>query len=437
MILDETQVRAILDKALSYATADEVRVNLQGGRRANTRFALNGVTTCGDADSLTVTVTAGFGRRHAAASTTEVDDGALRRVVAAAEQLARIAPEDPEHVPELGPQQYLPVDPWADRTAGAVPAVRAEGVATAIGRAEADGLESSGYFEHGSEFSAVGNSRGLFGWSRRTDASFTVTMRADGGSSSGWAGATSRDIGEVDCEAASRRAAEKALAARDPRPLEPGVYPVILEPQAVRDFLTFALWCFDARRADEGRSFFTRPGGGNKIGQRVAGENITIRSDPTHPDVLGTRFGADGLPARPQTWIENGVLRQLVYSRYWAGKQGVEPTGLPTGLIVEGGEGTVDDLIAAADRAVLITRFWYIRFVDPQTILLTGLTRDGLFWVEDGRIRHGLRNFRFNESPIAVLNRVTGLSAPVRVSGALIPALAAGGFTFASASDSV
>ena len=437
MNFDATQARAIIDRALRFATADEVRVNVGGGRGGNTRFALNSVTTCGDVDNLSVAVTAYFGQRHATATTSECDDGALERVVATAEELAHVAPEDPEYVPELGPQDYLPLDPWADSTAGATAEVRARAAGAAIEAAAGRDLEASGYYEHGHGSTAVGNTTGLFGWSRGTGASFTVTMRADGGASSGWAADNSRDITEVDHDAAIRRAVAKAEAARDPQPLEPGVYPVILEPLAAADFMGYVQWSMDARRADEGRSFFTKPGGGNKTGERIAGENITIRSDPAHPAILACPFGGDGMPARPRTWIGKGVLQQLYYTRYWAQKQGKEPTGPPSSLIIEGGEGTVDDLIKSTDRAVLVTRFWYIRFVDPQTILLTGLTRDGLFWVEDGEIRHGLRNFRFNESPIAVLNKVAAMSAPVRVGGSLVPAIAAREFTFSSTSESV
>ena len=437
MIPSDTEAREIIDTALGFASGTETRVNVGGGRHSNTRFALNSVTTCGDVDSLAVAVTAYFGQRHATATTTETDRDALRRVVATAEELARVAPEDPEYVPELGPQEYLPLDPWADATAEATPEVRAGAAQAAIDAATARGLESSGYYEHGHGASAVGNSQGLFGWSRGTHASFTVTFRTEGGGSSGWASANSRDIAEVDHAAAVRRALEKAEAGRDPQPLEPGVYPVILEPQAVADFVRYAVWCMDARRADEGRSFFTRPGGGNKIGEQVVGANITLRSDPTHPAILGSPFGGDGLPNRAQTWVEGGTLQQLYYDRYWAHKQGKEPTGSPSSLILEGGEGSVDDLIQAADRAVLVTRFWYIRYLDPQTILLTGLTRDGLFWVEGGQIRHGLRNFRFNESPIAVLSKVTAMSEPVRVGGSLVPAIAASEFTFSSTSESV
>jgi predicted Zn-dependent protease len=436
MILDEAQVRQIIERAISFSSADEVRVNLRGGREGNTRFALNTVTTCGDVESLHVAVTACFGRRRAAATASQVDDDSLRRVVRAAEELARVAPEDPEHVGELGPQEYLTSNAWADGTAEATPALRARAALGAVEAAEARQMETSGYFEHGQGFSAAGNNRGLFAWSRHTDASFSVTMRADAGGS-GWASSNSRDIDEVDYEQATRLAVEKARAARDPRPLEPGVYPVILEPQAACDFLSWALWCMSARQADEGRSFFARPGGGNRIAQQVAAETVTIRSDPAHPAVPGDTFQADGLPLRPQTWIERGVLKRLVYDRFWAQKQHTEPTGWPANVIVEGGEGTVDDLVRAASRAVLVTRFWYIRFVDPQTLLLTGLTRDGTFWVEDGQIRHAVRNFRFNESPMAVLNKVTALSAPVRVGYAFMPAVAAGEFTFSSASESV
>jgi predicted Zn-dependent protease len=437
MILDDARARAVVDKAVSLSSADETRVSLHGERRANTRFACDTVTTCGDVASVSLQVRASFGKRHAAATTTDLDDDAIERAVRTAEELAHAAPEDPEHMPELPPQEYLEVDRWAASTAEARAQNRAQAVQAAIQQAEADNLHTSGYFEHGQGLSAVGNSSGLFAWSRGTDAAFSVTMRTDDGSGSGWASSNSRDIGEVDSGEAVRLAAEKARAARDPRPLAPGVYPVILEPQAVSNLLGVLLWCLDARDADEGRSFFARPGGGNKIGRKVAGDNITIRSDPAHSAVPSCPFHADGLPATPQSWIEAGLLKQLTYSRFWAQKQNAQPTGRPSNLIMDGGQGTVGDLVRQADRAVLVTRFWYIRFLDPQTILLTGLTRDGTFWVEDGQIRHGLRNFRFNESPVALLNHVTAMSAPVRVENAFVPAIAAGEFTFASASASV
>jgi len=437
MILTEPQARKLLDQALSFATADEVRVNLWGGRTGNTRFALNSITTCGDEDGLSIDITAYFGKRHATASANETGAAALRRLVAKAEELARVAPEDPEYVPELGPQTFLPVTPYFESTAKATPRLRAKAARAAINPAVKKNLTVAGYFEHSHGVSAVGNNKGLFGYYPATDASFSVTARTPDGAGSGWASDNSRDIAEVDYASVGRRAIAKALASRDPRRLEPGVYPVILEPAAVEEFLQFAVWAMNARNADEGRSFYSKPGGGNKIGHKIIGENITLRSDPTCPEVLGAPFGGDGLPAQKHTWVERGVLQKLFYDRYWAQKQGKEPTGHPSNLLFDGGAGTVEDLIRETDRAVLVTRFWYIRYLDPQTILVTGLTRDGLFWVENGRISHSLKNLRFNESPIAVLNKVTGLSKPTRIGGSLIPALRATEFTFSSTSDSV
>jgi predicted Zn-dependent protease len=201
--------------------------------------------------------------------------------------------------------------------------------------------------------------------------------------------------------------------------------------------MRFGSYALNARSADEGRSFFSKAGGGNKTGEKVAGDNVTMRSDPTHPELLGSPFGGDGQPAKKNIWIKNGVLTQLYYGRYWAKKQGKEPTGYPSNIIIEGEQGTLDELISNTDRAVLVTRFWYIRFVDPQSLLLTGLTRDGTFWVENGRIKHAIKNFRFNESPMAIFNKITGMSEPVRVGGSMVPAIRASEFTFSSLSDAV
>jgi predicted Zn-dependent protease len=437
MIFSEAQAKEIIQKAITFSTADEVRVNLSGGRSGNTRFALNSITTSGDEDTLDLEVTAYFGKQKASARGTEMDDAGVKRLVKMAEELAHFAPEDPEYVPELGPQTYLPINLYFKNTANALPELRAKGVLSSIEPAQKKQLDAAGFFEHGNSFTAVGNNRDLFGYYKGTRASYSVTVRTADGTGSGWGSDSSRNIAEVNYVGVSNRAIGKAESSREPKILEPGVYPVILEPQAVADFLRFALFTMSARSADEGRSFYAKRGGGNKIGEKVVGENITWRSDPTHPDILGRPFGSDGFPAKKMVWIKNGVLKQLYYDRYWAQKQNKEPTGFPTNLIFEGGQGTLDELIKETDRAILVTRFWYIRFVDPQTILLTGLTRDGTFWVENGQVKHAIKNFRFNESPIAVLNKVTGLSKPVRAGGLLVPALRASEFTFSSLSEAV
>ena len=437
MILSESESRSIIEQALSFSSADEIRVNLSGGRSGNTRFALNSITTSGDEDTLNVRVLAYFGKRHATASGTSFKDGALEKIVQNAEEAARFVPEDPEYVPELQPQTYLPINPYFSSTAAATPQLRVKGVQSSIEPSINKNLLSAGFFSNRHGFSAVGNNNNLFGYYRSSNASFSVTTRTQDGSGSGWGSDSARDIDQVDYQAASRRALEKAETSSHSKTLEPGTYPVILEPQAVADFMRTGSYALNARSADEGRSFFSKLGGGNKIGEKVAGDNVTMRSDPTHPELLGRPFGGGGLPAKKNTWIENGVLTQLFYDRYWAEKQGKEPTGYPSNIIIEGDKGTLDDLISSTDRAVLVTRFWYIRFVDPQSLLLTGLTRDGTFWVENGRIQHAIKNFRFNESPMAVLNKITDMSESVHVGGSMVPAIRASEFTFSSLSDAV
>ena len=437
MILSESESRSIIEQALSLSSADEIRVNLSGGRSGNTRFALNSITTSGDEDTLNVRVLAYFGKRHATASGTSFKDGALEKIVQTAEEAARFVPEDPEYVPELQPQTYLPINPYFSSTAAATPQLRVKGVQSSIEPSINKNLLSAGFFSNRHGFSAVGNNNNLFGYYRSSNASFSVTTRTQDGSGSGWGSDSARDIDQVDYQAASKRALEKAEASSHSKTLEPGTYPVILEPQAVADFMRTGSYALNARSADEGRSFFSKSGGGNKIGEKVAGDNVTMRSDPTHPELLGRPFGGGGLPAKKNTWIKNGVLTQLFYDRYWAEKQGKEPTGYPSNIIIEGDKGTLDDLISGTDRAVLVTRFWYIRFVDPQSLLLTGLTRDGTFWVENGRIQHAIKNFRFNESPMAVLNKITDMSESVRVGGSMVPAVRASEFTFSSLSDAV
>ena len=437
MILSSTEAREIIDRLLSLSTADEMRVNLSGGRSGNTRFALNSISTSGDEDTLNIRVTAYFGKRHGTASANETDTAALEKLVRAAEELAKLSPEDREYVPELEPQEYLDINPYASATARATPATRVKAALSAIKPSTRKKLESAGFFQHNNRFSAVGNNKGLFGYYPSTNASYSVTVRSASEGGSGWASDNARDINKVKYRQVSNRAVDKALKSRGAKTLEPGVYPVILEPQAVSDLIAFAGRAMSARSADEGRSFYSKTGGGNKIGEQVVGNNITIMSDPAHAQLLGAPFGGDGLPARKMVWIKDGVLQNLFYTRHWAREKGVEPTGFPSNIIIPGGKGSLNQLIRGTDRAVLITRLWYIRYVDPQTILVTGLTRDGTFWVEGGKIRHAVKNFRFNESPIALLNKVTGMSKPTRVGSSLLPAIRASAFTFSSLSEAV
>jgi predicted Zn-dependent protease len=275
----------------------------------------------------------------------------------------------------------------------------------------------------------------------------TTTIRTPNGTGSGWAGGTHNDWTQVPASTElAARAVEKAQQSTNPVDLGPGRFTVVLEPTAVGSLIRLLAFSLDARTADEGRSFFSRRGGGNKIGERVADDRVTLFSDPQHPAILERPFTDEGLPVGRTVWIEQGVLRNLAYNRYWAEKQGTRPVPLAGGIRMEGGEGTVADLVATVERGLLVTRFWYIRGVDRRTLLFTGLSRDGTFLIEDGRVAGAVKNLRFNESPIAMLNNVESIGAPVRVvaseSGGLgaavvVPPLVVRDFRFTAVSDAV
>ncbi|HUE76767.1 MAG TPA: TldD/PmbA family protein [Longimicrobiales bacterium] len=440
------EARTITGKALSFSSADQARVNLSSGEEGNTRFAVNQVSTSGDVYDANLEVTSAFGKRVASASTNRFDDDSIRRVVETSERLARLVPENPEYMGELDPQRYPSVDALAAATADLTPEERARMITRVTEPAADRGLLSTGFLVHGARSQAVANSRGLFAYSPASGANFTTTVRTPDGTGSGWAGAGSHDISDIDIAALGRRAIEKAELSRDPRAVEPGRLTVILEPTAVANLVSLMMFSMGARSADEGRSFFSRQGGGNKIGERIVDERVTIISDPAHPDLRGVPFNGEGLPNRRMTWIEDGVVRNLIYDRFWADREGTQPTGFPAGYFMEGGDATVDEMIRSTERGLLITRFWYIRGVDPRTILYTGLTRDGTFLIENGSISHSVKNLRWNESPIFMLNNIEMMGTPTRVSpsesssasnSVLVPAIKARDFNFTSLSDAV
>jgi predicted Zn-dependent protease len=292
----------------------------------------------------------------------------------------------------------------------------------------------------------MANNKGMFAYRRQTGSAMTTTVRTPDGTGSGWAGASHHDWTKIDAAALGARAIEKAKRSVNPVAIEPGRYTVVLEPTAVGNLVQLIAGSLAARNADEGRSFFSKPGGGTKIGQKVIDERVTLLSDPFDAETPGAPFGGDGLPTRKNTWIENGVVKNLAYDRYWAQKQGVEPNGAGGGLRMSGGDVSLEDMIASTQRGLLLTRLWYIRPVDPRTILFTGLTRDGTFLIENGKITRAVKNLRWNESPIFMLNNLEAMGRPVRVSASedgspgqavVVPPVKARDFNFTSTSDAV
>lgn len=437
-ILTKEEAKKIIDKVLSYAKADETAVNLSGRKTGNIRYARNTVSTSGESTDLSLSVTAVFGKKSGTSSVNEFDDQSLEKAVRRAEEIALLAPENPEYVSMLGPQEYHEIsEAYAASTAGIDPEYRAKAALDSIEICRKGNLTSAGYLEDQAGFVAMGNSKGLFAYHRSTSVDFSITVRTEDGTGSGYMAQDYNDVVRLNAAGATEIAAQKAMASRNAVALEPGKYTVILEPEAASNLLQGMIRSLDARNADEGRSFLSRRGGGTRLGEKLFDERVTVISDPSHPEIPSSGFAMDGRPREKTTWIEKGVVKNLAYSRFWAQKQGVKDLPPPGGFIMEGGNESLADLIKNTKKGILVTRFWYIRAVDPQTLLYTGLTRDGTFYIEDGKIKHPIKNFRFNESPVIMLNNVEAMGKPVRVNGSLIPPLKIRDFTFSSLSDAV
>ncbi|MBA2244098.1 MAG: TldD/PmbA family protein [Gemmatimonadetes bacterium] len=440
------EARAIADRVLGFATAEQARVNIWSGAEGNTRFAVNQISTAGDIANAQLVVTSSFGRRVASATSNRFDDESLRRVVETSERLARLVPEDPEYLGELEAQQYPEARAFFESTAGLGPEARARAVMEVTSRARNRDLVSTGFLPYQAGSQAVATSRGLFAYNQTTQANFTTTVRTPDGTGSGWAGSGAHDWSQVNTRELGERAIEKAERSRNPRAVEPGRWTVVLEPTAVANLVSLMMFSLAARTADEGRSFFSRQGGGNRLGERFLDERVSIYTDPSDPNLFSTPFTSEGLGNRRTQWVENGTLQNLVYDRFWAQRQGKEATGFPAGYYMAGGDATLEEMIASTQRGLLVTRFWYIRSVDPRTILFTGLTRDGTFLIENGRVTTAVKNLRWNETPIFMLNNIEMMGRPTRVSASesgdigpavMVPPLKARDFTFTSLSDAV
>ncbi|MER3318277.1 MAG: TldD/PmbA family protein [Allomuricauda sp.] len=436
-IYTREEAKKILEKALSFSKADACEINLGGSNSGNIRYARNTVSTAGYRSSQSLVVQSSFGKKAGTATIDEFDDASLEKVVRRSEELAQLSPENPEFMPPLGPQEYDEAITYKEATANVTPEYRAEVANKSIVPAAAKDVTAAGFLDDSAQFSAMINSNGLFAYNQSTDVDFTVTMRTNDGTGSGWVTRDYNDISKFDADEASKTAIDKAVMSKEARAIEPGKYTVILEPAASIGLLQNMFRSFDARSADEGRSFMSAADGGNKLGQKIVDERVNIWSDPLHPDAPTSTWNGAGQPLKKTSWIENGVVKNLAYSRYWAEQKGVDPVPFPSNGIMAGGDESLEDMIKGTKKGILVTRFWYIRSVDPQTLLYTGLTRDGTFYIENGQIKFPVKNFRFNESPIIMLNNLESLGKQVRVNGNLIPYMKIRDFTFTSLSDAV
>ena len=443
IILTEAEAKTLLQKVLKYSRADECEVNLSGNVSGNIRYARNEVSTSGAKSNQNLVVQSAFGKKVGTATIDEFDDVSLEKVVRRAEELARLAPENPEYVGILGPQTYLTSNGYFAATANLTPDARAEAVSKSLDLSRAAGLTGAGFMEDSHGYQAMMNSKGLFAYYPSTNVNFSLTVRTADGKGSGYVARGYSDVAKLDTATATRIAMQKAVASASAIALEPGKYTVILEPTAAAVLMENIFFGMDARSADEGRSFLSKPGGKTKLGEKLMDARVTIYSDPTNAELPASPWAGDGQPQQRLTWIDKGIVKNMAYSRYWAQKQGKTPVPFPNNVIMAGGTASLEEMIKSTTRGILVTKLWYIREVDPQTLLLTGLTRDGTFYIENGKIKHAVKNFRFNESPVIMLNNLETLGKPERVvstesdANYLIPPMKIREFTFSSLSDAV
>lgn len=429
--MDASSTIEICRKAVAASTSDDVVATVQVDHDGSTRFANNAITQNVASRGGRLRVQVAFGQRRGEASVTGFDDESVRQAVARAEAIARLAPEDHEHLPPVEPSVYRALPLAVPSTFAADPARRADGVARAIAAVGDSRLRAAGSFTTDNVLMGFANSRGAEGAFSRSQATFTATVVAP--DSSGWARAASSDIDDIDPERVARQAADFARMGAEPKDVPPGEYRVVLAPAAVAEMLTFLLFSARQKDADEGHSAFT-----GKRGTKIVSDRVTLRSVLDDPACPGVPFDQHGVPSDDIDWIVDGELRHLMTSRYWARHTDVPHTPYPLTVRMEGGDKSVEELIGTVERGLYVTRFWYTRFVDPMALLLTGMTRDGLFLIEDGKLTGGARHLRYNDSPLRVLSNVVDLGRPEVVHGYLtgrFPALVVDGFRFTSSTS--
>lgn len=434
-----SDLERIVERVLKLSDADETEVEVENTVDALTRFANNTIHQNVAEQTLSISVRAVVDGRTARSTTNKTDEESLRRVVASAASIAKNQPKSPDLLPMLGRQKYAKVSRYFPATVAATPHDRARAVARVCQMAEKSKQTAAGIFSSGCTKSVLANSRGLFARYDESDAEFSVTILEE--NSSGWAKSNSPDIREIDPAELAEAASRKAADSRNPREAAPGRYTAILSPSAVLDLVGFLFYDFAATSVLDKRSCLV-----GRMGKQIFGENITIWDDAYHPLQLGEPYDGEGLPRQKVLLVDRGVPRNLVYARSTAKKMKAKPTGhgfslpneygeAPMNLVFQGGDQSVDDMIRSTGHGVLITRLWYIREVDPYEKILTGMTRDGTFLIENGKMAGGIRNFRFNQSIIEMLANVEALGPAVRAAGEesfemVVPAMKVRGFHF-------
>lgn len=434
----QVELQRLARAALKACPAKEAEVWVSARAQGHVRFAANTVTTSGASERVEVSVTAAFGERQASSSTEDITPAGIANVARQAADFAKLVPPSPERMPVVRAQIYPKTYGWDAATARANPASRASRAGAILDAARGASLVGAGYTEDVEEITVFANSNGASGVTRSTWSDLSTTMRTADGKQSGWAGRSSHRAADVDATAIAARAAEKASRWANPIELPPGRYTTVLEPAAVAPLFGYLLGALDRRSADEGRSPFSKDAG-TRIGEPMFAPALSLVADPADKMIPGSPFGEDGLATQKLVAIDAGRLASLVTSRFWAKKNklAATPHSRNWKLVSSEPAASLDELIAGTERGVLVTRIWYVRMLAPQTLTVTGLTRDATFLIEDGKVSSPIKNFRINQSVLDLLRDVEAATAPEQVDGLGIPALRVKDLGFSSLSEAV
>jgi predicted Zn-dependent protease len=439
-IINEASALEIIENAIAKSQSEAIEICLYSSESVLSRFSENQISQNIHKNKFNLTITSYFGQKSASASTTELEPDAIAETLRRAEELAKFAPSDPEWVELLEPQSYEERQPAFDaELLNFSPLKRGEIVQQVCNLARKSDVEGSGTLSSSISLMAIGNSRGLTAAKKSTNADFSLTARQEDGSS--WNQLTAWDLGSLPILETSEKTIQKAIASRNPQAIAPGNYTVIFEPQAMASLLPWVIWNLDARAADEGRSFMSRTDEHskikNRIGEQLFSPLVKVQRHPAHPLLQSGTFLDDGLPNSYLEIIKDGIPQTLSYSRYWAQQQAKQPTGAMYPIVMTGGDKTTAELIAQTEKGILVTRAWYVRYINPRTLEVTGMTRDGTFLIENGKIAYPVKNLRFNQSLPEMLQNISAVGEVKRCGSTVIPVCKVENFHFSSITDSV
>ena len=415
------ELKKIADRVLALASADQTEVLLFSGDEHLTRFAVNTIHQNVSQTDVTVRVRSVFGKKVGVASGNDLSDDALRKVVESAETVARFQQDNPDFHSLPEPQPAKEVDTYYETTAAYTPQQRAKSVASICTLSRENGMEAAGAFSTSVQEIMVANSLGVSAYHVGTMAHIVTVIMGD--TSSGYGTAAAMDVSTLDPEAVGQVAVDKAIRSRNPTDIEPGAYTVILEEDAVVDMLFFLGYLgMGALSVQERRSFMN-----DRFGQKVTGDNITIWDDGYDPRGLALPFDFEGVPKQRLTLIENGIAKAVVYDSFTASREeGKASTGhslpapntmgpIPINLFMAPGQATKQEMLASTERGIWVTRFHYTNPIHPVKAILTGMTRDGTFLIENGQITRPLKNLRFTQGILQAFDQAEMLGSELKM----------------------